>query len=128
MQLVEFQWTFPSSLHKRRCCSCIIISMFLLPHCKSENRTFFCFALCILSKNICSKFIKFFAFRKWWCHFDDDVYVNINALMSYLSQFDSDEEYIFAGQVTRKFKISVGAEVVRFLCYDFNCSRHLKPI
>ena len=81
-----------------------------------------------MSKNICGNYIKLFVFRKWWCHFDDDVYVNINALMSYLSQFDPDEEYIFAGQVTRKNKISVGTKVVRFLYYDFDSLRHLKPI
>ena len=35
-----------------------------------------------------------FAIRvKWYCHFDDDVYVNVEGLSKLLSQYDSSMPY-----------------------------------
>ncbi|XP_078487342.1 beta-1,3-N-acetylglucosaminyltransferase radical fringe [Ciona intestinalis] len=42
--------------------------------------------------------------KKWWCHFDDDNYVNINALVKFLGTFNWQEDfYIGRRSVTRKF-------------------------
>lgn len=35
----------------------------------------------------------YFVFRSWFCHFDDDNYVNVPALMRTLSGFPADEEW-----------------------------------
>ena len=30
---------------------------------------------------------------KWFCHFDDDIYVNVKELLKLLSQYDSSKPY-----------------------------------
>lgn len=36
--------------------------------------------------------------NRWYCHFDDDVYVNIPMLISSLSTFDPDCEKVYIGR------------------------------
>ena len=38
----------------------------------------------------------------WWCHFDDDMYVNTNVLLNVLRKFDSDNEDIYIGRTSLK--------------------------
>jgi len=39
--------------------------------------------------------------RKWWCHFDDDNYVNINGLLTLLQSYDW-QAYVYLGKLSVK--------------------------
>ena len=34
-----------------------------------------------------------FCFNRWFCHFDDDNYVNVQSLLSLLSQYDEQRDW-----------------------------------
>ena len=46
-------------------------------------------------------------FFSWWCHFDDDAYVNVEALLLLLSKFKPDTEKIYLGRRSIKKLIKV---------------------
>lgn len=49
-----------------------------------------------------------FPILRWFCHFDDDIYVNIPALAELLSQFNATEEvYLGRWSLNKKEKIEV---------------------
>ena len=54
----------------------------MLIYCNPAYRRKYVFTL---FKNIC----------RWFCHFDDDVYVNTKILSSFLKRYDSTKEYYF---------------------------------
>lgn len=35
---------------------------------------------------------------RWYCHFDDDVYVNIPVLMASLSRYDPFQDHVYIGR------------------------------
>ena len=40
-------------------------------------------------------------FFRWWCHFDDDVYVNTQTLPRLLNNHKPDEEFIYIGRQSK---------------------------
>ena len=38
--------------------------------------------------------------RKWWCHLDDDNYVNDDVILRLLSRYDPDNEDIYIGRAS----------------------------
>ena len=44
-----------------------------------------------------------FPLCRWFCHFDDDTYVNIPALVKSLQQFNPESERLYLGHMPSKF-------------------------
>ena len=53
--------------------------------------------------------IIFYKYFRWFCHFDDDIYVNMAALVATLGKYNPTEEQWYLGRwsVNRKEKIEV---------------------
>ena len=51
----------------------------------------------------------FYKYFRWFCHFDDDIYVNVPALVATLGKYNPTEERWYLGRwsVNRKEKIEV---------------------
>ena len=51
----------------------------------------------------------FYKYFRWFCHFDDDIYVNVPALVAILGKYNPTEERWYLGRwsVNRKEKIEV---------------------
>merc|ERR1719354_185116 len=44
----------------------------------------------------------------WWCHFDDDMYVNIDVTLRVLGEFDADKDDVYIGRQSLADPITVG--------------------
>ena len=53
---------------------------------------------------------------KWYCHFDDDVYVNVKELSKLLSQYNSSKPYY----IGRNPRGPNGVKVRSYVCHE-NC-------
>lgn len=53
---------------------------------------------------------------KWWCHLDDDNYVNDDVILRLLNRYDPDKEDIYIGRASLTTPISVGS-VANFKLY-----------
>nr|CAB3265542.1 Fringe 1 [Phallusia mammillata] len=42
--------------------------------------------------------------KRWWCHFDDDNYVNVGSLVNYLDQFDDKKDWYIGRKSRPSFK------------------------
>ena len=44
----------------------------------------------------------------WWCHFDDDMYVNTDVMLRVLEEFDADKDDVYIGRQSLADPITVG--------------------
>ena len=54
---------------------------------------------------------------KWYCHFDDDVYVNVKELSTLLSHYDSSKPYYIG-----RYPLSSNGAVVRYYTSNLESS------
>ena len=50
---------------------------------------------------------------KWFCHFDDDVYVNVKELSKLLSQYNSSEPYYIGRNARGPYGVKVRSHVTQ---------------
>ena len=75
----------------------IIFASYQLIHAKKisltvNNNVHMCIDLCV-HMYICSNSMSIFVRVNWYCHFDDDMYVNLKELYKLLSQYDPSEPH-----------------------------------
>ena len=71
--------------------------------------------LCFLEASVTSTIVQL----RWWCHFDDDTYVNIPALKRHLQQFNPEKERLYMGHfpsIWGKRSVEVSERPVSVCC------------